>query len=394
MRRVARELDVTPARCTGTSPTSRNYSARWPIGCWLRHARIPSRPAGGCVSKWFAARCATPCCSPTPTAPNWCRPVSAAGQSRAVEQILGVLAEAAGEAGVDTAHRCRPPARCCTTSRAPPPTSSPAAVGTPPGPSCRSTSRCCPAILRPASPSACGCSPTGWPCSVSSAELGWGVVPGYARLEPGWNADSRSKPGNTGYLPTRGAQPTSTRSIRASPSHRRRPTTSALISADRSSITSSARATCSAVKRRPRVACGVQRPGAQCGKVPAQWRAGSGGRYRRAGPAGRPTPRSGAPASSSRHRRSPARRRRRAAGSARAAPTARRRRPEAIRSAASTVMWGRLVSDFTRNWLGNPASESRCHTRRIAASPSSSRSNSIECATTDRRPRPGRTPGN
>lgn len=104
MRRVARELDVTPGAlywhfankqellgavadrvlapaCADPEPTG--WRIRIEVVCRaLRDALLSHTDGAELVSASFAA-----------------------GQSRAVEQILGVLAEAAGEAGVDTAHR-------------------------------------------------------------------------------------------------------------------------------------------------------------------------------------------------------------------------------------------------------------------------------------------------
>ena len=104
MRRLARELDVTPGAlywhfankqellgavadrvlapaCADPEPTG--WRMRIEVVCRaLRDALLSHTDGAELVSASFAA-----------------------GQSRAVEQILGVLAEAAGEAGVDTAHR-------------------------------------------------------------------------------------------------------------------------------------------------------------------------------------------------------------------------------------------------------------------------------------------------
>ena len=59
----------------------------------------------------------------------------------------------------------------------------------------------------------------------------------------------------------------------------------------------------------------------------------------------------------------------------------------------ASVTCGRLVGERCRAWLGSPASASAVQSRRIAASVSSSKSNSTECAIRrDLAPSPGRMP--
>jgi AcrR family transcriptional regulator len=104
MRRLARELDVTPGALYWHFASKQEL-----LGAVADHVLVPA--CAELPPMDWRDRIETVCrglrdalLSHTDGA-ELVSASFAAGQSRAVEQILGVLAEAAGDAGVDTAHR-------------------------------------------------------------------------------------------------------------------------------------------------------------------------------------------------------------------------------------------------------------------------------------------------
>ena len=99
MRRLARELDVSPVRCTGTSPTSRNSSVRSPTKCCARAVAATGRDGWRERITDLAGRLRDALLSHTDGA-ELVSASFAAGQSAAMRRLVDELCGAAADAGL------------------------------------------------------------------------------------------------------------------------------------------------------------------------------------------------------------------------------------------------------------------------------------------------------